>query len=703
MNEQLNQIEFDKYGALLPAGCTLVIADTQGRACWSSSATLADACFDVPANRGTRSSTLNDGRHTYIAALREGDNDTCYAVFVADEDTSIRQSLFDGITECISSEVRLNRELDTMGEELAARYEELNLLFFTEDRVSHYREALETMDELVDRCREHMDVALAVLMLRGKDFVVTAASPDRPLSDERKAVDGLRNIVYDWVRVQDRELVFNTPEEAHNASLRAQWPGRLLCAPVHLERDQVCGVMAIFRNDEDPGFVNSDKNLLSVLSRKASRILQTIYDPTTGLIRRNGLQHFVARALASDTTHCLLHINIDQLHVVNDTFGHEAGDMVIEKIGGLLVREFQNNRTLARVGGDEFAVLLETDGPGAEWVARKLREFVREFNLLWSGEPIRVTVSVGVVETERSMTTDRVMSAAQIACDVARDQGGDRIRSYDREDEQVERRRTQLSTVNRIRSALHDDRLALLSQTIEPLNAEVSSPHFEILLRMVDSSGEQHEPGTFVPAAERFYLMPFVDRWVIATALRELSRVWYLGAGVDGLCAINLSGQSLSDDGFLHTIIDTIRTNELPPHRLCFEVTETAAIANIDAARDFITALRSIGCRFSLDDFGAGLSSFGYLKELPVDFLKIDGKFVRAIDEERVRAMVRAMHNIGKAMGLMTIAEFVENDSIRDRLIEIGVDYGQGYAIAEPRPFEEQLAELHLESEAAAR
>jgi diguanylate cyclase (GGDEF)-like protein len=387
-------------------------------------------------------------------------------------------------------------------------------------------------------------------------------------------------------------------------------------------------------------------------------------------------------------------MDLDQFKVVNDTCGHAAGDELLRQLGTLLLSRLRGSDALARLGGDEFGVLL-TGCPldQGQRLAEELRAAVREFRFVWAEKTFEVGVSIGAVGvTAASGSVSAVLSAADVACYAAKDLGRNRIHVYQESDLELARRRGEMQYVHRITKALAEDRLVLFAQDIVPVTPIPGAPQsMEVLVRMRDDGGALVPPNTFLPAAERYNLMPSIDRWVARTSFA------WLATRPDPAAfrlSINLSGTTLSDDAFLDFVRELFGTHAVPPAAICFEITETAAIANLATASRFIRELRQLGCLFALDDFGSGLSSFGYLKNLPVDFLKIDGSFVRDLLANPIdRAMVRAINEVGHAMGIRTIAEFVERPETLHVLAALGVDYAQGWAVGRPRPLAERDAE----------
>ncbi|MCP5149566.1 MAG: EAL domain-containing protein [Ectothiorhodospiraceae bacterium] len=426
---------------------------------------------------------------------------------------------------------------------------------------------------------------------------------------------------------------------------------------------------------------------------------QASHDSLTGLINRRELENRLARVIETarrdGTEHALCYFDLDQFKIINDTCGHVAGDALLRQLGNVLPARIRRRDTLARMGGDEFAVLIEHCSlEQAMRVARTLLEAIEEFRFTWKERTFSIGASIGLVPiAQESESVAQVLRAADGACYVAKDQGRNRIHLYRPDDVELARRHGEMKWVTRIGRALQEQRFRLAWQPIHATDdAHIGAPEpgarprwLELLLRMSDDQGRLIPPGAFLPAAERYNIAVRLDRWVVANALEWLAARpdW-----VDPLefCTINLSGQSLADDDFLSFVIGLLDDTAFPPEKLCFEVTETAAISDLAGANRFMRALREWGCRFALDDFGSGLSSFAYLKLLPVDFLKIDGLFVRDIADDPIDlAMVRSITDIARVMGKATIAEFVEDARILERVRELGIDFAQGYGLGGPR------------------
>lgn len=425
---------------------------------------------------------------------------------------------------------------------------------------------------------------------------------------------------------------------------------------------------------------------------------QASHDMLTGLYNRSVFEQRVEEAIRSaqggKEVHSVLYLDLDQFKVVNDTCGHNAGDELLQQVTQLMLARVRETDVLARLGGDEFGVLLEhCPLEKAEMIADAIRLAIRDFRFAWDDKAFEIGVSIGVVPIAANTgNLAHVLAAADAACYVAKDSGRNRLHVYQPDDDAVLQRHGEMQWVHRLSSAFDNDSFQLFAQPIAHVAGDRVVSHYEVLVRMVDDRGRIVPPGAFIPAAERYNLMPMIDRWVIRNTLEMLRDAQGDLAFPPVECAINLSGQSLTDDHFLEYVVDLFDETGIPCESISFEVTETAAVANLSRATRFISILRGMGCSFALDDFGAGLSSFGYLKTLPVDYLKIDGGFVRDMVTDQVnRAMVESINEIGHIMGLKTIGEYAEDERILLALEKAGVDFAQGHAISPPQPFSKIL------------
>lgn len=424
---------------------------------------------------------------------------------------------------------------------------------------------------------------------------------------------------------------------------------------------------------------------------------QATHDALTGLANRREFEYRLEQVLhpagqAQSGRHALMFLDLDQFKLVNDTCGHAAGDELLRHICALLQSDLREGDTLARLGGDEFGILLENcPAAVAEKIAESLRHTVQNLHFVWKGRPFMTTVSIGLVHISSTPTTlETSLRAADMACYMAKEKGRNRVQVYHADDSELSVRFGEMAWVQRLHMALEENRFCLYAQEISPLgHTDGGNGHIEILLRLHDEAGRVILPDSFIPAAERYGLMTSLDRWVVENVFALIARCIHERPGRPmAICAINLSGITIGDDDFLGFLREKFHTYNIPPSMICFEITETSAIANLGSAIRFINELKALGCHFSLDDFCAGMSSFAYLKHLPVDFLKIDGSFVKdMLDDPINRAMVEVINHIGHVMGKRTIAEFVETPQIEQALLDIGVDYAQGYLIERPQLF----------------
>lgn len=459
-------------------------------------------------------------------------------------------------------------------------------------------------------------------------------------------------------------------------------------SPIRDADGEVQGAVLVFRD------VTEQRRLSREIAYQAS------HDELTGLGNRRAFEQALARVFADagqqpagqpPQGHVVCYLDLDDFKVVNDTCGHAAGDQLLREIAALFAGRLGEADHLCRIGGDEFGILLvDHSVAGALLVADRLQQDLAAYRFAWHERSFKVGVSIGMVALDAgSESVGALLQAADSACYVAKDAGRNRIHVYAIDDPALAQRYGIMEWVSRIEHALRDDRFVLFAQPIVRTDGHATAGlRCEILLRMLDDDGALVSPAIFIPAAERYHLASRVDRWVVAHALQ------WVGQHQDRIeqCSINLSGQSLGDPTFMAFVVDSLADSAVRGDTLCFEITETAAISNLQTAHHFIHTLQAHGCRFSLDDFGSGMSSFAYLRNLPVDVLKIDGQFVRDIARDPVSlAMVKSIHDIGCLMGKQTVAEFVESQAILELLREIGVHYSQGYALGYPMPLDQVL------------
>jgi diguanylate cyclase (GGDEF)-like protein/PAS domain S-box-containing protein len=559
-------------------------------------------------------------------------------------------------------------------------------------------------EEALYREKERAQVTLASIgdgvIRTGPDGRIDYLNPVAERLTGWKSEDALGHRVTEVFQVID-EL---TRKPLADPVARCLTEGRVVESPGHALLLSADGKEYAVRDSSAPIFDRSGAALGAVLVFKdvtqlrgmeREMIYLASHDALTGLINRREFEVRLKRAIrgarGERRHHVLLYLDLDEFKVVNDTCGHLVGDEMLKQITALLRSRVRRSDTLARLGGDEFGVLLE-DCPldHAREIAEEMRRTVREFRFCWREQIFEVGVSIGLVPIDGdSGDLAHVMSAADAACYVAKDNGRNRVHEYELDDTLVAERYGEMQWIHRIHRAFEDRRFRLFYQLIQPLRADDGPSDLlcEVFIRMLDSTGKVIEPSAFIAAAERYHLMGSLDRWVVKTAFHALAEAQRREWSRPVLFAINLSGQSIGEESFLAFVVEELESSGVDTRRICFEITETAAISKLDSAIRFIRMLKAKGCRFILDDFGSGLSSFAYLRDLQVDFLKIDGEFVQNMLEDRVkRAMVESINQIGHVMGLTTIAEWVENRETLESLKELGVDYAQGYWLCRPQP-----------------
>ena len=425
------------------------------------------------------------------------------------------------------------------------------------------------------------------------------------------------------------------------------------------------------------------------LSKKME--FQATHDSLTELLNRREFEHQLAQAIRSshkdNLEHALCYMDLDQFKIVNDTCGHIAGDRLLRELSKLMPHSIRSSDCLARLGGDEFGVIIfDCSIKDAKEIANTLRTAIKEFIFTWDHKVFDIGVSIGLVPiTKDNGSLQDIMRRADASCYIAKDLGRNRIHIYAEDDVDIAKRSGEMQWMTRIQNALKKDRFRLAIQKIVDIKNN-DSPHYEVLLRMEGSNGEIIQPLAFLPAAERYDMMPIIDRWVITTAFKNISHERRNDA--KRIYNINLSGQTLRDNSIVKFIREQFNYFDIPPEIICFEITETAIISNLGIAIELVNKIKAMGCMFALDDFGSGLSSFSYLKNIPVDYLKIDGEFIHNIANSSIdKAIVSAINIIGHEMGLKTVAEYVENEDILKILDELGVDYAQGYIIEKPIPW----------------
>jgi diguanylate cyclase (GGDEF)-like protein len=712
----LKSIHLDRYFMLLheliPCARGFAVCDESGTvlatSCDSCDLVPGD-CIDLESFTATTDNSSPDNICTAVAKAENtlskvnihdnnGEAVASLLVVTGNRDIITPRDALHTVASCITKEYGLTEELNAMATELTGRYEELNLVYSTDDDVTAFKHETDAINNLLRNCVDFLDVAVAALIIPEQERMDYAAADMDPAQQPDDLLQQFSSLLYSWIQDNNDALIINDFSYHRRSDLGLMIPYKVMACPVANSQGTVVGMLVCLNQINRRDYFNSDKNLLDIMSRKVSKIIHVNYDPLTGLLNPAAFLPVLKEAVDSTNSkgllHSLLNIDLDQLKVINDRFGREAGNTAIKFVANILKDRLRTTDTINYLGEGRFGVLLD-QCPLEQGlrIAESLRDFTSTHTLDWNAEHIEISISIGMALIEKyTNDTDSILEAAEIARDSAKENGRNQIQVFRHNDKGLAERKDQMQWVSRIQNGLRNDRFIVYCQEIQPLTITNENYHFEILLRLRDDSNAIITPDRFIAPAERFNLMPLVDRWVIDKTFSILADEGLAQRPGEGIVSINLSGQSLADEGLTDYIVDKLADYRLSPDCICFEITETAAIRKIESARNVITALKERGCYFSLDDFGTGLSSFSYLQQLPVDFLKIDGSFVRQIQEDRVaHAMVSTINQIGHVIGLKTIAEYVENDEIKQQLQLLEVDYAQGYAICKPTPLLDYL------------
>lgn len=721
----LASMDYSRYFVLLreglPVPAVFLVRDIVGNTLAESTgegAAAADACgsacLNCPKTTAPGDRTLQVGQGAdsicYSAPIYSNADEFTgtLSVVIMSELTSVAglsvcqiERLLGSIVNLVEKELRLTVELDAMARELAGRYEELNLVYENnEDSVGSDADC-ETHNRLVADYVDYLGVDMVAIVFPGQDKIFCATGDDDPIEEPYELVRQVTDKCLPIAMQGDGFLLINDFNDKAALELGFDLPYKVAATPVQNNRGEVEGILICVNHLYRADFYNSDKNLLSVMAKKVAKVLHANYDALTGLNNQLVFDRVLSRALETASGqglfHCLLNVDLGNVRVINDAHGRGAGDAAIRHVARLIKSKLRNTDTVAYLGEGHYGVLLERCGvKKGEQVAENLRNLVADNPLVLDGKSIDLDISLGLALIEpHSNSLDDVVEAAEIARRSAKQLGRGQIQMFRQGDSDLMDHKQRMRWVSRIREAMRDNCFRVYCQTIAPVGATEEQYHFEVLLRLLDGDGDIVSPAEFLPPAEQFNLMPMLDRWVIDSTFSTLSEAGYCQTAGEGLVSINLSGQSLGDWELPDFIARKLDEYGLDPDCVCFEITETVAFRDSEQAVQCMHAIKALGCHLSLDDFGTGLSSFTYLKDLPVDFLKIDGSFVRNILADKVsHAMVASVNQIGHVMGLKTVAEFVENEALAERLTEMGVDYLQGYAIARPAPLAEYLDEL---------
>lgn len=591
--------------------------------------------------------------------------------------------------------------IENLSVELGNRYEELNLLYGIDDSLAAPSgESVGSMvGTVLDNCLDFLSIDGAAIHVPGHDVEIYRFCDEARALLRFAAGDGLGALVHTQVLNSAGALVVNGTGTQPPSIGGERLPFRLLASPVFEGPQRIAGVLCFLRGLESEPFSTSDRKIAEVVAAEVSKALDARFDAVTGLLKRGPFEKLVQETwqhgARPDARAALVQIDLDRFTLINDACGHEAGDRLLRQAANAIGRFAPDEATVARLGADEYGVFLpDFDDEQARTLAEDVVNSLAGSRFVSREKSFEVTVSIGITELTADKPLSTALTEVDIACGLVKEGGGNRIRVYRSEDEHLQVRHEQMQWASKLRSAVDDRNFELFAQAIHPIAGPAGVPaHFEVLLRLFDDEGTVVSPAVFIPAAERYGLMNRIDRLVVRNAVEAFAA--YQARGLEVGLSVNLSGPSITDPEFREFAIATVNAAGLRPGSLTFEITETAAISNLAEALVFIEALSAVGCCFSLDDFGSGMSSYAYLRTLPVDYVKIDGSFVRdMVDDTFNRSIVESIHQISRASGKRTIAEFVENQATLALLGDIGVDYAQGYVLDRPGPLAEKLEPL---------
>ncbi len=604
--------------------------------------------------------------------------------------------------DVISESLLIGNSLQALNHRVAGLEKELALVYEVDERVHGASRSHAGLAQLVGQSGRHLSIAYSVLLIPSKRIRISATHSSWK-NVNRKVMDRyLLDQILPKLEGRRAPVIFEIP--AVEGSQNAEEQGyQTLVSPLLDKSGGVEGVLAQLGRVNSEPFNDSHRRFMSHIVRKVEYVIEQSFDAMTGLMNRAGFEAQLAESWGElkhgALPHQLVYLDLDNLQLVNDTFGRAAGDAVIIRFARLVEANLPKSAVLSRLTGDDFCILMtHADGDAAMQLAQSIRESSQDLRYLEGDKTLQVTISVGIAECGTSRSDERkALTSARMACEAAKDHGRDRIEVFDDADQSIIRRQDDMLLVAQIQQTLDDDAFDLLAQPIATLGPGPGRPRYEILLRMKGSDGEPVPTKALFSAAERYNMMPQIDRWVISATAARLARARGLVEGGKALFSVNLSGQSLSDDEILGFVEQELNATGLSADCIGFEVTESAAVRNLAKAQNLIDALHDRGCTISLDDFGAGLSSFAYLKSFRVDVLKIDGSFIRDIAENRIsESMVTAITQVAKVMQLKTVAEYVETAESMDLVRRIGVDFAQGHAVSKPVPLDDVLAELEV-------
>ena len=716
MKNSINEIDFSIYSDManqtFPDVLSFNVFDESGKVLWTNKSrgnNIKSITIHEDVKEGIQReckriyvAKLNQKEMTYIKYMYSNSEELIGGIAIVVDSITKSKKIANFLLQLsylATKEVELCSELNQMSNELEERYEELNLVYESEEESINVDSGPELLEKLVTNCVEYLDVSLAALILSKEDITIFKIREHEKEHYIHSLITQLKNFSLPWIEKQKVSIVSNDLMDELRQIAFPDMPYKLICCPIITADNTVSGLLVILNSSSSKDFSNSDRNLLDAIAKKSAKTVMAYFDGLTGLYKRNAFEVSLEQALNICKTeakaHCLLHIDIDGIKIVNETIDKKAGDYLINEIANILRANTRDADIISRLMGDKFGVLLDscTLETGCA-IADSIRKSIQQYPFVWEEQKFDATACIGVVELNADTENSQSMvAAAELSVRIAKENGRNTVQVYQQGNTVLQKRRGEVYWIREIQKALKHNLFELYCQPIVPISQASNRTHFEILLRLFAEDGSMISPDNFIPAAERFKLMPAIDEWVIENTFKLLKD--YRSVCEDYLWAINLSGLSLTKYEIANKIIILMRRIGIAPELISFEITETATLADINLSRDFIKYLKEKGISFALDDFGTGASTFTYLKNLPVDYLKIDGSFIKEIATDPfAEAVVNSITQVSKVQKLQTIAEFVENQEILQRLKLIGVDFAQGYGVGKPVSLRKTLDDL---------
>ena len=703
--------------SLLPRASSLSIFGIGGEVVWSSDTmsgpdllnVVEDALIAARSSQGGAGQlrTLEGSLPVYLCSLRDDAGGLLAMVAVVcrpnesgdrkQQDFSFAHSLLAPALESLRREFLAQAAIEELHGTVAGLNRDLELLLSHGGADQGTPDGANDLQMLLKQTIEHLRAGTGALLVPEKNLtLLRTAGNGAP--DARFMMKAHRRLLTQ-AQAQRVPLIVNDIDVSNPEG----YPYRVLCCALRTRAGRCIGMLALLRDEAGEHFSERDAHIGQILARKALDIIESSYDSLSGLYTRPAFERRLAAVVTDGKggqPWSALYIDVDQLHAINEKAGMHVGDSVLGQLGELFRKRLPPGAFGARISGDRFAVLLPAQAEDAEKFAQALRAGAEQL-LPGPGEsrpPVSISIGVALLDTSDGGELAHVLAAAESACKAAKERGRNRVEVYQASDTSIVRRFADISVAAQLRDAIDNDRMRLDAQLILPFSgAESARPHYELLLRMINDDGLTMGPDSFLSAAARYQLMPLIDRWVVNHAIEALKpRAGVLEGKALGF-TINFSGQSLDDDSFADFLIGAIGGSGLDPDLFCFELTENATVAHLARAEELMRRLRKLGCGVALDDFGTGLSSLSCLRQLPITMLKIDGSFIRdVVKDPRAESMVRAIAELARGMKITTVAEYIETAEISARVAELGVDYGQGFAIGRPIALTELLNELPL-------